>query len=71
MKIGNKLEYINSIKSIVADKHEEIDALYEKMLSIIGIEKESSEADFLFDYIYNDFESPKCKEILKQFDTKE
>ena len=69
MKLGNKLKYVESVKNIIVDKHNEIDAIYEKMLNDLGIEKESEEADFLFDYIYNDFQSPRCNEILETLNT--
>ena len=60
----NKLE---STKSIIEDKQEEIDTLFNRLIDEYNITNEDIK-DAIFDYCYNDFESPILKNYIAELD---
>ena len=60
----NKLE---STKSIIEGKQEEIDTLFNRLIDEYNITNEDIK-DAIFDYCYNDFESPILKNYLAELD---
>lgn len=60
----NKLE---STKSIIEDKQEEIDTLFNRLIDEYNITNEDIK-DAIYDYCYNDFESPILKNYIAELD---
>ena len=60
----NKLE---STKSIIEDKQKEIDTLFNRLIEEYNITNEDIK-DAVYDYCYNDFESPILKNYLAELD---
>ena len=60
----NKLE---STKSIIEDKQKEIDTLFNRLIDEYNITNENIK-DAIYDYCYNDFESPILKNYLAELD---
>lgn len=60
----NKLE---STKSIIEGKQEEIDTLFNRLIDEYNITNEDIK-DAIFDYCYNDFESPILRNYLAELD---
>jgi hypothetical protein len=60
----NKLE---STKSIIEGKQEEIDTLFDRLINEYNITNEDIK-DAVYDYCYNDFESPILKNYLAELD---
>jgi predicted transcriptional regulator len=60
----NKLE---STKSIIEDKQEEIDTLFDRLIKEYNITNEDIK-DAIYDYCYNDFESPILRNYLAELD---
>ena len=60
----NKLE---STKSIIEDKQKEIDTLFNRLIDEYNITNEDIK-DAVYDYCYNDFESPILKNYLAELD---
>jgi len=60
----NKLE---STKSIIEGKQEEIDTLFNRLIDEYNITNEDIK-DAVYDYCYNDFESPILKNYLAELD---
>jgi len=60
----NKLE---STKSIIEDKQEEIDTLFDCLIKEYNITNEDIK-DAIYDYCYNDFESPILKNYIAELD---
>ena len=60
----NKLE---STRSIIEDKQEEIDTLFNRLIDEYNITNENIK-DAIYDYCYNDFESPILKNYLAELD---
>ena len=60
----NKLE---STKSIIEDKQEEIDTLFDRLIKEYNITNEDIK-DAIYDYCYNDFESPILKNYIAELD---
>ena len=60
----NKLE---STKSIIEDKQKEIDTLFNRLINEYNITNEDIK-DAVYDYCYNDFESPILKNYLAELD---
>lgn len=60
----NKLE---STKSIIEDKQKEIDTLFNRLIDEYNITNEDIK-DAIYDYCYNDFESPILKNYLAELD---
>jgi len=60
----NKLE---STKSIIEDKQEEIDTLFNRLIKEYNITNEDIK-DAVYDYCYNDFESPILKNYIAELD---
>ena len=58
----NKLE---STKSIIEDKLKEIDTLYNRFINEYDITNENIK-DAIYDYCYNDFESPILTNYLAE-----
>lgn len=58
----NKLE---STKSIIEDKQEEIDTLFNRLIDEYNITNEDIK-DAIYDYCYNDFESPILKNYIAE-----
>jgi len=60
----NKLE---STKSMIEDKQEEIDTLFDRLIKEYNITNEDIK-DAIYDYCYNDFESPILKNYIAELD---
>ena len=60
----NKLE---STKSIIEDKQGEIDTLFNRLIEEYNITNEDIK-DAIYDYCYNDFESPILKNYIAELD---
>ena len=60
----NKLE---STKSIIEDKQKEIDTLFNRLIDEYNITNENIK-DAIYDYCYNDFESPILKNYIAELD---
>ena len=60
----NKLE---STKSIIEGKQEEIDTLFNRLIDEYNITNEDIK-DAVYDYCYNDFESPILKNYIAELD---
>lgn len=60
----NKLE---STRSIIEDKQEEIDTLFNRLIDEYNITNEDIK-DAIYDYCYNDFESPILKNYIAELD---
>lgn len=60
----NKLE---STKSIIEGKQKEIDTLFNRLIDEYNITNEDIK-DAIFDYCYNDFESPILKNYIAELD---
>ena len=60
----NKLE---STKSIIEGKQEEIDTLFDRLINEYNITNEDIK-DAVYDHCYNDFESPILKNYLAELD---
>ena len=60
----NKLE---STKSIIEDKQKEIDTLFDRLIKEYNITNEDIK-DAVYDYCYNDFESPILKNYIAELD---
>ena len=60
----NKLE---STKSIIEDKQGEIDTLFNRLIDEYNITNEDIK-DAVYDYCYNDFESPILKNYIAELD---
>jgi hypothetical protein len=63
-ELVNKLE---STKSIIEGKQEEIDTLFDRLINEYNITNEDIK-DAVYDYCYNDFESPILKNYLAELD---
>ena len=60
----NKLE---STRSIIEDKQEEIDTLFNRLIDEYNITNEDIK-DAIYDYCYNDFESPILTNYIAELD---
>ena len=60
----NKLE---STKSIIEDKQKEIDTLFNRFITEYSITNEDIK-DAIYDYCYNDFESPILTNYIAELD---
>ena len=63
-------EFINKLeltKSIIEDKQKEIDTLFNRLIDEYNITNEDIK-DAVYDYCYNDFESPILKNYLAELD---
>ena len=60
----NKLE---STKSIIEGKQKEIDTLFNRLIEEYNITNEDIK-DAIYDYCYNDFESPILKNYIAELD---
>ena len=60
----NKLE---STKSIIEGKQEEIDTLFDRLINEYNITNEDIK-DAVYDYCYNDFESPILRNYIAELD---
>ena len=60
----NKLE---STKSIIEGKQKEIDTLFNRLIDEYNITNEDIK-DAIYDYCYNDFESPILKNYIAELD---
>jgi len=63
-------EFINKLeltKSIIEDKQKEIDTLFDRLINEYSITNEDIK-DAIYDYCYNDFESPILRNYLAELD---
>jgi len=63
-------EFINKVeltKSIIEDKQKEIDTLFDRLINEYSITNEDIK-DAIYDYCYNDFESPILRNYLAELD---
>jgi len=62
---SNFLKHLNVTKNIIETKQKESDSIFEHFISKFNITDERLK-DHIFDYCYNDFETPYLKNYIKE-----